>query len=111
MYHFRSNPPCRQVKPAPAFVPTFFSLPSIGEPIAPAPVYAPREPKVRLTNTQLLDGLARYLATRPALDEGMLGRLFAKNTGLLPEMRAGLVLPNATAERMASFIAREVSNA
>jgi hypothetical protein len=124
MYHFRSNPPCRQVKPAPAFVPTFYSLPSVGDAIPPAklstgagenaPASCPpiaREAKNVMTNAQLLDGLARYLSNRPALTEAMLGRLFAKDDDLLSDMRRGRVLPNRIMERMTAFVAREVSDA
>lgn len=111
MQHFRSNPPSRQVKPVPAFIPTFYPVPSIGDAIAGEPVFAPRSPQVVMTNAQLLDGLAKYLKARPAIDEGMLGRLFAKNTDLLPQMRAGLILPERIVERISAFVAREASNA
>lgn len=117
MYQYRTNPPSRQIKPTPAYTPTFYPLPAVGDAIAPEKVFArsgeptPWVAPVRMTNDQLLAGLARYLETRPAIDEGMLGRLFAKNSDLLAEMRDGLVLPNRVVQRMAAFIAREVANA
>lgn len=124
MYHYRTNPPSRQIKPTPAYIPTFYPLPCAGNRFdaprvlrqslanpAPTNVRTPPASKALPTNAQMLDGLARYLASRPAIDEAMLGRLFAKDSELLPDMRRGRVLPDRLVERIAAFIAREASNA
>ncbi len=124
MQRFTSNPPSRQVKPTRAYIPTFYPLPCAGNRFdapsvsrqtvakpASTTVRTPSAPKVLMTNAQLLEGLARYLGKRPALDEAMLGRLFAKDDELLPDMRRGRVLPDRIVQRMTAFLAREVCNA
>ena len=110
MQHFRSNPPSRQIKPTPAYVPTFYPLPS-GSGIRGNLSFADSVTPQQFTNGVLLAGLRRYLDRHPLIDEAMLGRLFASNPELLPEMRSGLLVPKHRRERIAAFIAREDGDA
>lgn len=110
MQHFRTNPPSRQIKPAPAYVPTFYPLPS-GSPVQSKAEARLSAAETRAINARLLAGLTRYLKNHPAIDEAMLGRLFAGDDDLLPDMRDGIMLPKHRRERIAAFLVREGCNA
>lgn len=94
MYRFTTNPPCRSVKPQPAYIPTFFPLPDVGDPIA-SDGWMPTE--------QILAGFQRYF-DRSGMAPSAIGRLLAGDSALFSDMRNGRQIGSRLQARLVRFL-------
>lgn len=117
MYRFTSNPPCRRVKPVPAYVPTFYPLPVVGEAIAPAPARRAARQSISLPQIEdvtptevIVAGFNRYFQ-RSGMAPSAIGRMLANDPALFSDLDRGRQIGARLRGRLVRFLAQEASHA